>query len=112
MQKFLGHKSVKSTEVYINIEQSIFESSRDTFTVKVAQTPEEIQQLLETEIRMGRAKRKLDIHEETQMSKNTKIDRQISPIVARVRYTHLALVTSPTANSLFSNFLKAISSCF
>jgi integrase len=48
VKQFLGHKCVKSTEVYINIERSTFESANDSFTVKVAQTPEEIQQLLET----------------------------------------------------------------
>ena len=37
-----------STEVYINIERAVFESTNDSFTVKIAQTPEEIQQLLET----------------------------------------------------------------
>ena len=46
--QFLGHKSLKSTEVYINIERAVFESTNDSFTVKIAQTPEEIQQLLET----------------------------------------------------------------
>ena len=34
--------------MYINIKWSTFESSSDGFTVKVAQTTEEIQQLLET----------------------------------------------------------------
>ena len=48
VKQFLGHKSLKSTEVYINIERAVFESTNDSFTVKIAQTPEEIQQLLET----------------------------------------------------------------
>jgi len=32
-------KSHKSTEVYINIERSTFESASDSFTVRVAPTP-------------------------------------------------------------------------
>ena len=48
VKQFLGHKSLMSTEVYINIERAVFESTNDSFTVKIAQTPEEIQQLLET----------------------------------------------------------------
>jgi hypothetical protein len=48
VQHFLGHKSIKSTEVYINIEHTLFESgSNDEFTVRVAESPEEIKSLLE-----------------------------------------------------------------
>ena len=46
VKQFLGHKSLMSTEVYINIERAVFESTNDSFTVKTAQTPEEIQQPL------------------------------------------------------------------
>ena len=42
------NKSIKSTEIYINIERSIFEATSDAFTVKVAENPEEIKELLET----------------------------------------------------------------
>jgi integrase len=48
VKDFLGHKSIKSTEIYINIERSIFEATSDAFIVKVAQTQEEIKSLLET----------------------------------------------------------------
>jgi hypothetical protein len=44
---FLGHKSLRSTEIYINIEQTIFEPSSDEFTVRVASKPEEVKALLE-----------------------------------------------------------------
>ena len=40
---------MKSTEIYINIERTLFESNTDEFTVKIAQTPDEIKQLLETD---------------------------------------------------------------
>jgi len=47
VKKLLGHKSLQSTEVYINIEQAIFEQAPEEFHVKIAQTPEEIKALLE-----------------------------------------------------------------
>jgi integrase len=47
-KQFLGHKSLSSTEVYINIERTMFESACDEFTVKVTEKPEEIKALLET----------------------------------------------------------------
>jgi integrase len=48
VQHFLGHKSIKSTEVYINIEHTLFEvGANDEFTVQVAEEPEEIKALLE-----------------------------------------------------------------
>jgi hypothetical protein len=43
----LGHKSLKSIEICINIEQTLFEASDDAFTVKVAEKPEEVKSLLE-----------------------------------------------------------------
>ena len=48
VKQFLSHKKLENTEIYINIEQTLFgESENDEFTVKVASTPEEIKQLLE-----------------------------------------------------------------
>ena len=48
VQHLLGHKSLKSTEIYINIEHSLFEAgTNDLFTVRIAQKPEEIKDLLE-----------------------------------------------------------------
>ncbi len=48
VKEFLGHKSIKSTEIYITIERTIFEpSSSDEFTVRVVSKPEEIKDLLE-----------------------------------------------------------------
>jgi hypothetical protein len=47
-QHFLGHKSLKSTEIYINIEHTLFEAgANDQFTVRIDETPEEIKELLE-----------------------------------------------------------------
>jgi integrase len=48
VKDFLGHKSLDSTEIYINIERTMFESSSDEFTVKVTDKPEEMKTLLET----------------------------------------------------------------
>ncbi|KPV63890.1 MAG: hypothetical protein AOA66_0621 [Candidatus Bathyarchaeota archaeon BA2] len=47
VKNFLGHKSLRNTEIYINIEHAIFDSSSDEFTVRVATKPEEIKSLLE-----------------------------------------------------------------
>lgn len=48
VQHFLGHKSIRSTEIYINIEHTLFEAgANDEFTVRVAEKPEEIKALLE-----------------------------------------------------------------
>ena len=48
VKRFLGHKKLENTEIYVNIEQTLFgESENDEFTVKVASAPEEIKQLLE-----------------------------------------------------------------
>ena len=33
VKQFLGHKCIKNTEIYINIERTLFESSNDDFTV-------------------------------------------------------------------------------
>jgi hypothetical protein len=48
VKDFLGHMSLNSTEIYINIERTMFESSGDEFTVKVTEKAEEIKTLLET----------------------------------------------------------------
>ncbi len=47
VKNFLGHKSVKNTEIYINIENMLFEPSRDEFTVRVVEKAEEVKALLE-----------------------------------------------------------------
>jgi integrase len=47
VKEFLGHKSIRSTEIYITIERTIFEPSSDNYRVKVAKNPEEIKGLLE-----------------------------------------------------------------
>ncbi len=47
VKNFLGHKSLKSTEIYITIKYTLFEASDETFTVKVSQKPEEVKSLLE-----------------------------------------------------------------
>jgi len=43
----LGHKSLRSTEIYINIEQTIFEPGSDEFTARIASKPEEVKALLQ-----------------------------------------------------------------
>ncbi|PVX26107.1 MAG: recombinase XerD [Candidatus Bathyarchaeum sp.] len=47
VKEFLGHKSLKSTEIYITIERTIFEPSNDEYTVKIAKDPQDIKDLLE-----------------------------------------------------------------
>jgi integrase len=48
VKTFLGHKSIKNTEIYIHLQEAIFgENGNDEFTVKVAEKPEEITELLE-----------------------------------------------------------------
>jgi integrase len=47
VKDFLGHKELRNTEIYINIERTIFEQASDGFTVKVAEKPDDIKALLE-----------------------------------------------------------------
>ena len=47
VKRFLGHKSIVNTEIYINIADTIFESKSDEFTVKVVEKSEDIRRLLE-----------------------------------------------------------------
>ncbi|MCJ7770670.1 site-specific integrase [Candidatus Bathyarchaeota archaeon] len=47
VKQFLGHKCLSNTEIYINIERTLFEDQNDEFTVKVAEKPEDIKALLE-----------------------------------------------------------------
>lgn len=48
VKEFLGHRSIKNTEIYITIERTIFsELSNDEFAIKVADKPEDIKSLLE-----------------------------------------------------------------
>jgi hypothetical protein len=48
VKRILRHKSLQSTEIYINIEQAIFENTQEEFHVKANSDPEEIKALLET----------------------------------------------------------------
>jgi integrase len=47
VRRLLGHKSILSTQIYVNMEQAIFKSSVDEYVVKVASTMEEIVKLTE-----------------------------------------------------------------
>ena len=47
VKRFLGHKTLKNTEIYITIEKTIFGEYSDEFTVKTASKPEEVKALLE-----------------------------------------------------------------
>jgi len=49
VKELLGHKCLDSTLIYINVEKAVFGDEKgDEFHVRVAQTPEEIKELLET----------------------------------------------------------------
>ena len=47
VKDFLGHKCLSNTEIYINIERTLFEDQSDEFTVNVAEKQEDIKALLE-----------------------------------------------------------------
>ena len=47
VKDFLGHKELRNTEIYINIERTLFEDQSDEFTVKVAENQNDIKALLE-----------------------------------------------------------------
>lgn len=47
VKKLLGHKCIKSTMIYINLEAAAFIESKDEFTVRVANTVEEACKLIE-----------------------------------------------------------------
>jgi len=47
VKKLLGHKRVENTEIYIDVEQALYQTQNDEFHVKVASKPEEIKALLE-----------------------------------------------------------------
>jgi hypothetical protein len=45
----MDHKCLSKTEIYINIERTLFEDQSDEFTVKVAEKPEDTKALLKQE---------------------------------------------------------------
>jgi len=47
VMKFLGHKSIKNTLIYIDLERGCFPKTDDNYNVRIAETPEEITELLE-----------------------------------------------------------------
>jgi integrase len=47
VKELLGHKSLDTTLLYIQVEEALFQSRDDEFTVKTARDPEEIKSLLE-----------------------------------------------------------------
>lgn len=47
VMKTLGHKTIRNTLIYIDLENAIFQAQNDEFTVRVAKTPEEIKGLME-----------------------------------------------------------------
>ncbi len=46
VKQLLGHKTLKNTMVYIDVEKAIYGELSQEFTVKVAETPEEVEKLL------------------------------------------------------------------
>jgi hypothetical protein len=48
VRDFLGHKELRNTEIYINIDRTIFEPDNDDFTVRTVEKPEDMKALLET----------------------------------------------------------------
>ena len=47
VQQLLGHRDIKSTMLYITLEQQLFQNTNDEFHVRVAKTTEDIKALLE-----------------------------------------------------------------
>ena len=47
VKEMLGHKSLNTTLLYIQLDKALFSGGRDEFHVKVAEKPEEIKELLE-----------------------------------------------------------------
>ena len=47
VKEFLGHRSIETTQLYIQLEKTLFKEANDEFTVKIAKNTEEIQGLLE-----------------------------------------------------------------
>ena len=47
VMQFLGHKSVKNTMLYIQLEQAIFKEASDEFICRVAKNVEEAKNLIE-----------------------------------------------------------------
>jgi integrase len=48
VMNYLGHRNIKNTMVYIQLEEAIFREEDDTFICKVAKTVEEAKTLIET----------------------------------------------------------------
>jgi len=46
-QQVLGHRDIRNTLIYINLEKALFQNSADEFHVKVAQNLDEACKLLE-----------------------------------------------------------------
>ena len=47
VMNFLGHKSIKNTLLYIQLEEALFKDTSDVFTCKVAKTVEQAKDLIE-----------------------------------------------------------------
>jgi len=47
VKQLLGHKSIKNTMIYVNLEAALFDQASEGFTCRVAKTPEEISALIE-----------------------------------------------------------------
>jgi len=47
VKQLLGHKSIKNTMVYINLEAALFQAQNNEFTVKVAKTLDDACSLVE-----------------------------------------------------------------
>jgi len=47
VMKFLGHRDIRNTLIYIDLERGCFPKTDDNYNVRIAETPEEITDLLE-----------------------------------------------------------------
>ena len=48
VKHLLGHKNIQNTDIYINLEQAMFDERNDEFHSATAKTVEEARQLIET----------------------------------------------------------------
>ena len=47
VKQFMGHRKIESTLLYVQLEKALFQAESDNFTCRIAQTQDDIKQLIE-----------------------------------------------------------------